>query len=107
MITPNPCQEKEARPILNGHAFLTRAFALRRLAIFPIPNPTSAKNGTSSQMAGGAILASLSVDTAETFADGAKLLYVAEIGAQGRQRPVDLAMVWIGQRQPENDGKAS
>uniref|UniRef100_A0A183BQF4 REJ domain-containing protein n=1 Tax=Globodera pallida TaxID=36090 RepID=A0A183BQF4_GLOPA len=67
-------EEKEIRSVLNGHRFLSRVYALRRLGLFSSP---------------------MGPDGASTFADGAKLLRVSEI-SENRKRQIDRQLVWIG-----------
>lgn len=78
--------------MLNGHQFLNKAFALRRMAFFPTPIVQNASGAPIN----GAVFASLRVDTTQAFANGAKLLRIAEM-AQGRQRQLDMGTVWIGE----------
>jgi len=84
-------QEKESRPKINGHSFLTRIFALRRLSLI-----STSQEDENLRSSVGAIFASVNVGTAQTFENGAKLLRVAEIGPQGRRRPINMSLVWIG-----------
>lgn len=54
----------------------------------------------------GAVFASLHVDTARTFGNGAKLLRLVELGSGGgvvgrQQRQLDLNSVWIGRDSDE------
>uniref|UniRef100_A0A914LD53 Cadherin domain-containing protein n=1 Tax=Meloidogyne incognita TaxID=6306 RepID=A0A914LD53_MELIC len=84
-------EEKESRPQINGHSFLTRIFALRRLSLI-----STSQEDENLRSSVGAIFASVNVGTAQTFENGAKLLRVAEIGPQGRRRPINMSLVWIG-----------
>uniref|UniRef100_A0A914GTQ2 EGF-like domain-containing protein n=1 Tax=Globodera rostochiensis TaxID=31243 RepID=A0A914GTQ2_GLORO len=101
-------EEKEVRSVLNGHRFLSRVYALRRLGLFsspmgpdgasvpsrPRPRPRPASSSFSS-LPIASVFATLPINTTQTFANGAKLLRVSEM-SENRKRQIDRQLVWIG-----------
>ncbi|KAL3121765.1 hypothetical protein niasHT_001993 [Heterodera trifolii] len=107
-------EEKEIRSVMNGHHFLSRVFALRRLALFPSPlSPdasvpprvlppasSSHRSAAFSSLPIASVFATLRVNNSQTFGEGIKLLRISEL-SQNKRRQIDKQFVWTGEESDE------